>query len=130
MIFSDIIYVQVFTNRMEWTNFSTSMTGSVHANFSSERLKLHDFDLAEKELESSLQETVVKYYLKRFLTLIMHQPGDENKLSPLELRALREVGYSAGASMVYVWQGHNLVAADIQNKVYKSSQASTWAGKP
>jgi hypothetical protein len=51
----------------------------------------------------------------------MHQPGDQNKLSPLELRALREVGYSAGAIKVYVWQGHVLGKNEIENKVYKNT---------
>lgn len=51
----------------------------------------------------------------------MHQPGDDYKLSPLELRALRELGYGAHASTVYVWEGHVLSEIDIENHVYKNS---------
>ena len=51
----------------------------------------------------------------------MHQPGDEARLSQLELRALREVGYGAGAINVYVWQRQTQNKMDIENEVYKNT---------
>ena len=60
MFSSDLTYVRAYKNRMEWTNFSTGIEGDFSANFSSDNLKLHDFDLAEDELKESLKQLGLK----------------------------------------------------------------------
>lgn len=122
-IFSEVVYVQVIEN-----GYIVKVSGSENAvkfesttPFSNSRLAVGNFVIAEHFLKGIIQKTKSNL-LQPSPIVIMHQIiRNEDGLSQVESRVLRELAYGAGAIESYVWQGSPLTDEDIENEIYKNN---------
>lgn len=87
--------------------------------FANARLAVADFSVAESLLKKSLAGVLPQGIFRVSPTVVMHQCHlAEGGLSPVEERALHELGLGAGARKVYLWQGAELGVDQLLSKVY------------
>lgn len=89
-----------------------------HNGFNHPRTIIADSEIATKTLELAFRE-LVKQSASGFRPkpiMVLHPVEHvEGGLTPVERRALTELGTSAGAAKVYVWEGRQLSDPEIQN---------------
>ncbi len=91
--------------------------------FAHPRTLLANFTFAEITMRLLLQKLSAKYALRLPPILILHpQARLEGGLTQIEIRALAEVGHSAGAKQVYVWVGEELPRATLNTLDFSQAQ--------
>ncbi len=123
MLKSEILYIQINENSFDCFDVAKGKREvfSSPMPFSSKRLAISDFEIAEKLLAKIIGYSKFKYFLKPKPTVIMHQRYNGEDISPVEIRVMQELGICSGAREVFVWQGHELNDQDIEHGAYKNS---------
>jgi hypothetical protein len=126
--YQKIVYVQIYENRFECLFLPKGNKRTINSEkpFSSSKLLIADFDLADKVLSKAIATNRWWFplrYLLRESIIIMHQRENADQLCPTEIKILEELAYGSGASYKagYVWVGAELSDEDIRNGVYKNS---------
>lgn len=97
------VKVDVYSNKMVLTSDSRRMTFHSKVPFTTTRLLIGEFSVAERFLENAVKEFGAIGFFKRSPKIII-QPHEflEGGLSEVEDRVLREVALRAGAREVHV----------------------------
>lgn len=83
------------------------------------RTLLADFVLAQELLKAALRTVWRPGWFALAPRLVLHPLGEaQGGLTPIELRALHELGQAAGARQVQVWQGPPLTDAQLRSGQY------------
>ena len=128
MFYQHKVYVQVFENRFECLFWHSGKRKTVVSEkpFSSDRLLISDFDLADKLLSKAIRSNkrwrFMMYFIRESL-IVMHQRDKANELCPTEVKLLEQLAFGSGAGFnaAYVWQGKELDISDLESGVYKNS---------
>ena len=128
MFYQHQVYVQVFENRFECLFVPSGKRKTIISEepFSSKKLLVADFDLADRVLSkvivSNKKWRLLKYFIRQSL-IVMHQRDQAEELCPTEIKILEELAYGSGAGYkaAYVWQGPELNEQDLRNGIYKNS---------
>lgn len=109
MRLSSDIYVRVYKNKLTLrvTGEDRETGSTAHTPFTSERLLVGDFPVAENLLRDALKQ-VLGFSLIRPRVLIQPMEMLEGGLSQVEMRIFRELAMGAGARAVAVWVGVEL----------------------
>jgi rod shape-determining protein MreB len=111
--------VVIKKNHITIDNFAAAKQEEVSGEFSNARLAIAHFQTCETLLKQAITRVQSKSIFKK-LTLVMHQQDmNEGGLCEIEERILLEIGYGAGASKVFIWQGEPLNADLVTQKVYE-----------
>lgn len=106
------IYVKVFRNRFEIIAVSgylvVKSAVSLEA-FSTSRLLIGNFSLAEQLLRNGIKEVLPKKLIKRSAAVLIH-PIEmvDGGLCEVEVKILHEIAIAAGAHRVKLWEGEEL----------------------
>jgi actin-like ATPase involved in cell morphogenesis len=114
------VYVKVFANRFELRLLEEGarpQTVMAEEPFSTERLLVGQFSVAERILKKAIKEL----YSRRWFApspVVIIQPMEKiaGGLSEIEERALRELAVAAGARKAVVWVGHELSDAEAKQR--------------
>jgi len=128
MFYQHKVYVQVFENRFECLFWNTGKRKTVVSEkpFSSDKLLVADFDLADKVLRDAIRSNkrwrLLMYFIRESL-IVIHQRDQANELCPTEIKILEQLAYGSGAGFkaAYVWQGKELSISELENGAYKNS---------
>lgn len=114
-----VLYVTVNKDHITIDNFEANKQEAITGVFSNTRLAIAHFQTCETLLKQAITRVQSKSILQK-LTLVMHQQDmNDGGLCEIEERILLEIGYGAGASKVFIWQGEPLNADLIAQKVYE-----------
>jgi hypothetical protein len=98
------VYIKLSKNRVEITNLETEETISRNAiePFSTERFIIADFNKADNLIRSVMNELLPKkgIFPRQTKILIQQVESVEGGLSEIEKRALRDLGETAGGTLV------------------------------
>lgn len=117
---ANYIYVKVFKNKFELNYLNKELSETIHATtpFSTERLLIGQFEVAEACLQKGIQKLLSN---RLFATspIVVIQPMEmiENGISQVEERVLREVAIGAGARKTFVWVGDELSNDKLHEKI-------------
>lgn len=102
---------------------ATSQPSSqVHWPFDHPRIVIADFQLAEKLLQAALREMTDYAFLRPSPILLLHAlEAWEAGLSQIERRALKELGFGAGAREVFLWRGTPPSSLALQSGEFRRS---------
>ncbi|XVJ70999.1 MAG: hypothetical protein HEQ39_16285 [Rhizobacter sp.] len=77
--------------------------------FAHPRSLISDFTVAELVLKAFVKKVLRKSFWQPSPVLVMHPMVNvEGGLTQVEIRCLRELAFTAGASRALIWQGQNL----------------------
>ena len=110
-VFDQTIYVQITKNAFNLLHVQSDKQNHISAvqPFSTERLAVAHFQVAEATLKKGLQQLYPKSFFNIPPIAVMHQLYQaEGGLCEIEVRILKELALGAGASQVYVWEGESL----------------------
>ena len=96
------VYIKIYENKMEITNLKTGHTvcRSSLKNFSSNRLLIADFNIAENLIRDILKEMGIQ---NKHLKIIIQQIDNfEKELFETEKRILRDLAEQAGGTEIYL----------------------------
>ncbi len=117
---SVVIYVRVTRNRFLVRDIfaRTEVEARPTQAFSSERLLVGDFVVAEALLKSTISKLASSSLFAVSPVVVIH-PMEllEGGLSQVEERAIRELAAGAGARKVVVWVGKRLSDEDVLEKI-------------
>lgn len=86
------------------------------------RTLIADFTVAEQTLKYFVKKTLPKAIFSLSPTLVLHPLALlEGGLTQIEIRALAELGATAGARQVYVWMGESLSREALANLRFSDS---------
>lgn len=110
MLTSASYYLCLRRNRFELTNLASGETHIVHADtpFTTTRLIVGNFEAAESLLQKTLKDLKASFPVLIIHALEMNEDG----LSFVEQRALREMGLGAGARAAFIYEGSPLQKDD------------------
>jgi len=114
------LYIKVKTNSFEIRNIQAGTNVSVISKepFTTERLLVGQFCIAEKELKKGIKNIIGNsFLLSKFNAIIQPIDKTEGGLSEVEERVLLEVATGAGARTVSVWVGHELSDQEVIEKL-------------
>lgn len=90
------------------------LTRSCDEAFTTTRLLVGDFILAEKCLSQMIKELLGSALYYKAPRVVIHQAEmAENGLSPVEERILMELAHGAGAYSACTWVGHELSDEEV-----------------
>jgi len=114
--FTNIFYVKIYKNKFVVKNISENneVTLSATQPFTTTRLLVGEFIEAEKLLTKALNKSSKSKWFSPSPTVVI-QPMEmaEGGLSGIELRAIRELAFGAGARKVLVWEGNVLSNKEV-----------------
>jgi len=118
---SETVYVKVIENGYLVTisNSPKEVRFNSSTPFTTQRLAIGEFTPAEILLKEILKKTARSLFQASPIVIIHQIIKNENGLSEVENRVLRELALGAGARSVYIWQGRHLTKDDISNEIYK-----------
>lgn len=115
------LYVKVSRNQFEITPVSGdcfTKTISSPEPFSTSRLLVGEFGLAEYYLTTGVKEVLPKKIIKPSPAILIHPVEmTEGGLSEVEIKILREIALGAGAHKVVVWDGGTLTLDQVCEKL-------------
>ena len=116
-LFSEDYYVQIHENRYVINPLNQSSGSSsfpARDAFSTSRLLVGNFSVAEQHLRNSLRQMHGGSRLKSY-RLIMH-PRDKSEggLCEVEMRVLQDLAYGAGAHDAIIWEKEPLSATQAK----------------
>jgi hypothetical protein len=96
------VYIKIYANKVEITNIKTDHTVSRSPlkNFSSNRLLVAEFNIAENLIKDILKEMGIGN--KNLKIIIQQIDGFEKELFETEKRILRDLAEQAGATEIYL----------------------------
>lgn len=96
------VYVKIYHNKIEITNINTQQTiaKTSNINFSSNRLLVAEFNVAEMLIREILKE--LRLSGRTLKVLIQQMKELEGGLSEVEKRVLRDLAEQAGGAIVYI----------------------------
>ena len=121
-VFVQTIYVQIAKNALNLLHVESNKQSHISAAepFSTERLAVAHFQIAEKLLNKELQKIFPKSFFSASPIVVMHQLYQaEGGLCEVEVRILKELALGAGARHVYLWEGEPLSREQLLRKVYE-----------
>ena len=90
--------------------------------FTHPRTLISDFTSADQLLKQFIRQLLGRRLFTRAPRLVLHPLGEfEGGLTQVELRALKELGMSAGASQINIWEGPSLTDDQLISKSFPSS---------
>ena len=93
---------------------STDSSAKLLNPFSHPRSLLSDFTTAQQVLKNFVKRLPPKAFWQASPAMVMHPLGEpEGGLTQVELRALHELAFAAGAASVSIWQGRPLTDAEL-----------------
>jgi rod shape-determining protein MreB and related proteins len=118
---SNTIYVRVSKNKFRLKNIDSGQeqTAEPLSPFTTSRLLIGQFDVAEKTLKHAFTSIVSRGLFASSPRVVMH-PLEmvEGGLAEVEERVMRELAIgAASAQKVVVWTGHELSDAEIKGKL-------------
>lgn len=116
--------MQVTKNAFSILNVQENKQVHIQADkpFSTERLAVGHFKLAEEALKKGFAQVYSKSLFNLSPIVVMHQLYlAEGGLSEVEDRILRELAFGAGGRQVYIWSGEVLSREQLLGKVYASN---------
>jgi hypothetical protein len=117
--FENIVYVRVKRNSLRVRHLGSGRDASYQSAppFSTERLLIGQFTIAESLLKRAFRETFSAALLKP-APYVLIQPLEmlDGGLSQVEERVLTEVAVGAGGSRIVVWVGPELSDEDVKAK--------------
>ncbi len=123
--FSCVVYVKVSENRIsvrEITRGSNPKSAEVRAEFTTQRLLVGQFVVAEAALTSAFRKVITGFRLSANPVVVIHPMAKiEGGLSEVEERVLKEISFASGARKVVVWVGAELT--DDQVRALAGSKA-------
>jgi hypothetical protein len=124
-LFSNDIYIKVYANRFVLRKLGDgvrSVTVMADEPFTTERLLVGQFAVAERLLKRGLKELVAGNWLAPSPVVVIHPLEKvEGGLSEVEERIFRELAAGAGARKVVVWLGRELSDAEAKQQVAGSN---------
>ena len=117
---SSTIYVRVTRDKFNVRSIDsgTEVEVSPESPFSSTRLLVGSFTVAEAALKEGLKKASGGKWFKPSPCVVMHPlEMTEGGLSEIEERVLHELAVGAGAMKVVVWVGPQLSDAEVREKV-------------
>jgi hypothetical protein len=116
-----LLYVKVYKNRIDIKEIGAKqrpLTISPTKSFTTERLLVGEFSIAEKLLKNGLKQ-FKKTILLAFRPIVVIQPMEmvQNEISEVEKRLLKELALGSGAYKAVVWIGHELSDDEIKEKI-------------
>ena len=116
-LFNKTVYVKVFENRFVLKLIESDaqpVTLMSHENFTTKRLLVGQFGIAEKLLTEGIKNLFPRRLFSASPIILIHpMEKTEEGLSDVEDRIFRELAAGAGASKVIVWVGHELSDAEV-----------------
>jgi len=107
---------------IETTLKSCSLSSSNSTSFAHPRSLVSDFTVAEQVLKAYFRRVRGKSLLQPNPLVIVHPLGEhEGGLTQVELRALRELAFGAGASEARIWQGPQLTDEQVLANEYPAT---------
>lgn len=107
--FSTELYVRVFTDAFKVALVSSPGTEQVFSPsqpFTTKRLLVGQFSVAEHCLKNAIESLVGKSLIPKSVAAVIHpQEMIDGGLSEVEEKVFRELGLGAGAKKVAVWVG-------------------------
>jgi rod shape-determining protein MreB len=121
-VFDQTIYVQITKNAFNLLHVQSDKQSHISAAqpFSTERMGVAHFQVAEATLNKGFQQIYPKSFFNISPFVVMHQLYQaEGGLCEIEVRILKELALGAGARQVYVWEGEPLSREQLLRKVYE-----------
>lgn len=120
-LFTEKLYVKISRNRFEIMKVSGDLAIEVVSPaepFSTSRLLIGEFGLAERHLSDGIKKVLPKRFLKKSPEILMH-PLEmiDGGLSEVEERILREMALGTGAHKVEIWLGGELTPQEAAKKL-------------
>ena len=116
---SNTIYVQVYVNKffVKHIERNEEVTEKAPEAFTTTRLLIGDFLIAEKVLSKAMKTVGYNKWLSSKPTIVMHPMSmTDGGLSQVEDQILRELAVSVGARNSFVWVGEKLTNEEIISK--------------
>ena len=115
------LYVKVSRNQFEIIPVSDESSTKIISSpqpFSTSRLLVGEFALAEHYLTSGVKDVLPKKMIKPSPAILIH-PVEmiEGGLSEVEIKVLREISLGAGAHKVVVWDGETLTLDQVHERL-------------
>ncbi len=119
-LLSNDVYVKVYENRFVLKKLEDAARPTTIISsepFTTERLLVGQFAVAERTLKQGLKELFSQRWFSPSPVIVMH-PLDkvEGGLSEVEDRVFRELAMAAGARKVVVWLGEELSDAEAKQQ--------------
>ena len=115
-LFFNPYYVKIYKNKFVVKNIieNNEITLAATKPFSTTRLLVGEFNEAEKLLTKALKQLSKNTWFSPSPVVVI-QPMEmaEGGLSDIELRAIRELAFGAGARKVVVWEGKSLTDNEV-----------------
>ena len=115
-LFFNPYYVKIYKNKFVAKNIiqNKEITLAATKPFSTTRLLVGEFNEAEKLLTKALKQLSKNTWFSPSPVVVI-QPMEmaEGGLSGVELRAIRELAFGAGARKVVVWEGKPLTDNEV-----------------
>lgn len=120
-LFTEKLYVKISRNRFEIIKVSGDLAVEVVSPpepFSTSRLLIGEFRLAERHLSNGIKKVLPKQFLKKSPEILMH-PLEmiEGGLSEVEEKILREIALGTGSHKVEIWLGEELTPQEAVKKL-------------
>lgn len=120
-LFVERLYVKVSRNRFEIMKVSGDLAVEVISSpepFSTSRLLIGEFRLAERHLTNGIKKVLPKKLIKKSPEILMHPLEiTEGGLSEVEVKILRELALGTGAHKVEIWLGEDLTPQQVIEKL-------------
>ncbi len=120
-LFEEKLYIKVAKNRFEIQKVSEQAASEVVSPpepFSTSRLLVGQFSLAEYYLREGIEKVLPRKMIKRSPAILIHPVEmTEGGLSEVETRVFRELAFGAGASRVVIWEGESLTPEQVEEKL-------------
>lgn len=123
------LWVRMYRDRLEMRDADSKLLHSrtPTQKYDHPRSILNHFDIAEAEFKQLLTMHSLSWYDKQRLVLLEIPEHFEGGLTLIEVRALRELAYNAGAHQVWIYD-HDGVCLNAEDKVVSRQALSPITG--